>query len=195
MAYTQKESIAFIREMVTTKMDWAYRALMTIYMAQTEDEKACNDTKHENGVGFTGHDAEILTSFAKGYEQYGHLTDKQLRCLFNKIGKYAGQLYRSCDKDKLVKTMDKFNNKVEDENWAKTVVITDEIRHKYFVDYGTMNIWSKDEYNKFCIARVLHKRDMVENANLHKEDENELWSCFTETSCVCGFKYSVDSGD
>ena len=113
MAYTQKESIAFIREMVSTRVDWAYRALMTIYMAQTEDEKACNDTKHENGVGFTGHDAEILTSFAKGYEQYGHLTDKQLRCLFNKIGKYAGQLYRSCDKEKLARTMNKRMEKGE----------------------------------------------------------------------------------
>ena len=107
MSYTKKAKIAFIREMVTTKMDWAYRALMTIYMAQTEDEKACNDTKHENGVGFTGHDAEILTSFAKGYEQYGCLTDKQLRCLFNKIGKYAGQLYRFCDEEKLERTMNK----------------------------------------------------------------------------------------
>lgn len=193
MNYTKKESIAFIREKVSHNVDWAYRALMTIYMAQTEDEKACNDTVHENGVGFTGRDAEILTSFAKGYEKYGSLTEKQLRCLFNKIGKYAGQLYRSCDKEKLERTMNK--TKVRDDDWAKSVLIADDIRKEYFVDYGTMNLWNKETYNKYHLAKILHNRDMKENPVLHNETEKELWTSFFETNCTCGFHYQVDSGD
>lgn len=104
---TKKAQIEFIRGKITHDVNWAYRALMVIYMAQTEDEKKDGDTKHENGIGFTGHDAEILTSFAKGYERYGHLTEKQLNCLFHKIGKYAGQLYRVSDKEKLLASMTK----------------------------------------------------------------------------------------
>lgn len=104
---TQKAQIEFIREKITHDVNWAYRALMSLYMAQTEDEKNDGDTKHENGVGFTGLDADILTSFAKGYEHYGHLTEKQLNILYRKIGKYAKQLYRVSDKDKLIACMSK----------------------------------------------------------------------------------------
>jgi hypothetical protein len=104
---TQKSQIEFIREKITHDVNWAYRALMSLYMAQTEDEKNGDETIHENGVGFTGLDANILTSFAKGYKRYGHLTEKQLCILYRKIGKYAKQLYRISDKEKLLSCMNK----------------------------------------------------------------------------------------
>jgi hypothetical protein len=107
---TKKEKIAFIRNKLSTRVDWGYRALMRIYALQTLDEQICMDTKHENGVGFTGIDAELLTSFAKDYEYYGHLTKGQLRCLFNKIGKYSRQIYNLCDKEKLEQIMERERN-------------------------------------------------------------------------------------
>jgi hypothetical protein len=66
--------------------------LLRIFEMQTQDEQACNCTTYDNGVGFTGVDAEILTSFAKQFIQRGTLSKKQLALLQKKMGKYAKQL-------------------------------------------------------------------------------------------------------
>lgn len=104
--FTKKEKVAFIRQMITTNADWSKRALMRIFENQTNDEKQDFDTKHHNNIGFTGHDANILTSFAKNLLEYNHLTEKQMACLYKMIGKYAGQIYRMSDDEKLVKIME-----------------------------------------------------------------------------------------
>lgn len=104
--YTKASQVAFIREMITTNKQWSQRALLTIFNNQTEDEKDTAETKHENGIGFNGNDAYLLTSFATSLQKYGSLTDKQMPYLFHKIGKYAGQLYNLSDKDKLIKAME-----------------------------------------------------------------------------------------
>src|SRR5437764_9937822 len=45
------------------------RALLTIYARQTADEQETETTSHNNGVGFSGFDAEIFSSFAVQVEQ------------------------------------------------------------------------------------------------------------------------------
>lgn len=70
------------------------RGLKVIYSLQTESEKEIETTHFHNGVGFTGSDAQFLTSLAKSYEHYGKLTEKQMIFLRKKIMKYAGQLAR-----------------------------------------------------------------------------------------------------
>lgn len=89
---TKKARIAHIREQIATKPAWALRALSVIYANQTADEQATQQTKHENGIGFTGADAEILTSFAQQYERRGSLSPKQMTILHKRMPKYAKQL-------------------------------------------------------------------------------------------------------
>lgn len=72
--------------------DAALRALLVIYHRQTDAEQAVGATTDENGVGFTGPDAEILSSFAEFYKRTGFLSAKQLAILHRKIPKYWKQL-------------------------------------------------------------------------------------------------------
>lgn len=104
---TKTAKIKFIREKLETNADWAKRALIRIYENQTEAEKASAETVENNGVGFTGCDANILTSFAEGLKKHGNLTVKQMALLHKKIGKYAKQIYEMTDDEKLVSIMEK----------------------------------------------------------------------------------------
>lgn len=70
------------------------RGLKVIYSLQTESEKETQSAQILNGVGFSGVDAEILTSFWEFYEKRGFLSKKQWQILRKKILKYAGQLTR-----------------------------------------------------------------------------------------------------
>jgi hypothetical protein len=54
-----------IQDLIDRSDEAVARALMIVYENQTADEKACFATKHDNGVGFTGADAEWLTDIAK----------------------------------------------------------------------------------------------------------------------------------
>lgn len=75
------------------------RALIAINKRQTCDEQATENTKHNNGVGFTPADARMGTSMAMFFERNGFLSTKQLaywrrpnRKGTPRICKYAGQL-------------------------------------------------------------------------------------------------------
>lgn len=81
-----------IRSQITSKPEAAAKAMMKIYANQTSDEQNSEVTKYRNNKGFTGNDAEILSSFSKQYQQRGSLSPKQNAILMKKIGKYAGQL-------------------------------------------------------------------------------------------------------
>lgn len=89
---TKKDRIAFIRKQLGSSGTWALRGLVRIYANQTADEQHDGTTRHHNNIGFTGADAEILTSFAQQYQQRGSLSVKQMGLLFKKMPKYAGQL-------------------------------------------------------------------------------------------------------
>lgn len=71
---------------------WLYRGLVAIFNKQTADEKVAGRTDYDNGIGFNGADAEILTSFAMQYIERGFLTPKQKEITRKKMLKYAGQL-------------------------------------------------------------------------------------------------------
>jgi hypothetical protein len=75
------------------------RAILAIYAYQTATEKVDQATEEDNGVGFTGADAEILSSFAAGiirsrYCDGDRLSLKQDQIAARKLAKYAGQLLR-----------------------------------------------------------------------------------------------------
>ena len=83
-----------IRLNVTSKPNWAERAILALYAKQTSDEQAQDATHHLNAQGFNSCDAEILSSFARWIQSGHHLSEKQLAIAFKKLGKYAGQLER-----------------------------------------------------------------------------------------------------
>jgi hypothetical protein len=69
-----------------------WRAVHRIYQNQTTAERAMEATVEQNGVGFNGADAELLTSFAKQYERKGWLSPKQTALARKKVKKYTRQL-------------------------------------------------------------------------------------------------------
>lgn len=81
-------SMPFLRDMAMVK------SLLYLYDRQTNDEQISHSTNHHNNMGFTGVDANILSSFAKQVVQKSWLSDKQMDILRRKIIKYAGQMAR-----------------------------------------------------------------------------------------------------
>ena len=74
------------------------RAVLVVYRNQTEYERVCQATQENNGVGFSGVDAEILSSYAEFYLKTGFLTPKQVAIARNKIKKYWRQILGEIEK-------------------------------------------------------------------------------------------------
>lgn len=75
------------------------RALVVLFNNQLDDEKQSNDTRHDNGIGFSGADARSGTLTAKYYLKHRRLMDWQIEMWykknikgFSRIAKYHGQL-------------------------------------------------------------------------------------------------------
>lgn len=85
--------IAFLKEKLASNPNWAKKGCQRIYEYQTAAEQTIGETRDDNGVGFSGADGYILSSFA---EQLNAGTfagsPKQMAILFRKMPKYAKQL-------------------------------------------------------------------------------------------------------
>lgn len=79
-------------QVLETNNDQLGRAIVALYNRQTEQEQDSTQTVEANGIGFNAVDAPFLTSIARGYKQYGRLTDKQAAATRKAIKKYIGQL-------------------------------------------------------------------------------------------------------
>ena len=90
---------AEIKTNLETNDKWLCRGLVAIFKKQTADEQVEGRTSHDNGIGFNGVDAEILTSFAMQYLERGFLTPKQIAMTRKKMLKYAGQLVKIANGD------------------------------------------------------------------------------------------------
>jgi hypothetical protein len=108
----------FVREQLRTNDIWAKAALLRIYDYQTQDEKQSEQTSHNNKVGFTGSDAEILSSFAKQLINRKFLSPKQMNLLHKRIHKYHNQIIDISDSEKIEKQAE--NWKRENEKKAST---------------------------------------------------------------------------
>lgn len=105
---TDKARIEYMRERLHTDDRWCVKGLLTIFEYQTADEQRTEQTREHNGVGFTGVDGELLSSYAKQVIGRGGsnlikqkdftilrvLSKKQAAILKNKMPKYARQLVR-----------------------------------------------------------------------------------------------------
>ena len=115
--HTKKALLSFLKMKLATDDVWAVKALGRIYAAQTSDEIRQEATNHNNGIGFTGTDAQILTGIYKSYERYGRrMTPKMMSLVHKKMPKYAGQLYTAAyfDHDKMNAIYEK---------WLKAAVV------------------------------------------------------------------------
>ncbi len=81
-----------IQQLIAENDRAVVRALLAVYANQTPAEQANGSTVEDNGAGFTGADAEILTSFVKFYQRAGFLTPKQVALARARVGKYWRQL-------------------------------------------------------------------------------------------------------
>lgn len=115
MAYgdlkTKVAKIDYLKDRLANNDVWMLKGLVTIFDYQTKEEQTTKTTKENNGVGFSGLDGEILTSFASQVINKGlrtmlesptpqhiyaerFLSKPQVEILKRKMPKYAGQLYR-----------------------------------------------------------------------------------------------------
>jgi hypothetical protein len=81
-----------IRKLLETRDEAVLRGMCKIFELQTFDEQQSDSTNHDNGVGFTGADAMIMSSFVKFYHKRGFITLKQMMIARKKMLKYSGQL-------------------------------------------------------------------------------------------------------
>ncbi len=81
-----------ITELLNNNNKAVEKAIVAIYNRQTEDEKSASDTKHSNGVGFSGADAHTGSYYAKWILSGRNLTGNHLAKGRKIAIKYRGQL-------------------------------------------------------------------------------------------------------
>ena len=91
------------------------RGIVAIYKRQTASEQASEATLQDNGVGFTGCDAHILSSFAKQVQKGWTLSIKQNAIARNKMPKYWKQLLEVSMENEHKKAL--LAKKAEDESY------------------------------------------------------------------------------
>lgn len=109
MKATKKDTTEFVRHMLYTNKAWALKALVRIFQEnQTADEQAAETTSHDNGIGFSGTDANFLSSLAKQYLERGSLSHNQTACVLRLMPKYSRQVIAMSDAAKLAAMVSDF---------------------------------------------------------------------------------------
>lgn len=84
----------------------------------------------------------------------------------------------------------------EIEKLGNEMEITDEVRAKYFKDYGTMNGWGSETRHEWKLADILHDRDEKDHPELHKSISWDASGYVHHYGCEkCKFHYAMDSSD
>lgn len=81
-----------IKERLVASDKWVTEGVIRIFEYQTAAEQDAEVTSEDNGVGFNGVDAELLSSYAKFAIKTGFLTKGQMVYARKKMLKYSGQL-------------------------------------------------------------------------------------------------------
>jgi len=88
---TKKGRVESLKEVIKEKAEFQLYALVHVFNNQTADEQRSENTFHHNGIGFSGRDAEFMSSLAKQYLDRGNLSPKQRQYL-PKLARYARQI-------------------------------------------------------------------------------------------------------
>jgi hypothetical protein len=92
MKAKSKYTKEMIQELLRTNARALQRGVVAIYKRQTESEQSSQSTNVDNGQGFTGVDAFILSSFAVQIQRGWSLSEKQRAIALKKMPKYWKQL-------------------------------------------------------------------------------------------------------
>ena len=99
---TKNNTVAYIRHQLNTNPAWAIKAMVKIYdLYQTADEQISQATHHLNGIGFSGCDANILSSFAQQVKAGRNMSPKQLTIVLKKMPRYVKQVMQFIPAEKL----------------------------------------------------------------------------------------------
>lgn len=103
MKPTQKNTVSYVKQMLASNKVWATKALVRIYQEnQTQGEQIGGVTTEDNGRGFSGIDAAILSSFSKQIIGGRTLSDKQMAIVLKKMPRYSRQVIEFSNKEKLI---------------------------------------------------------------------------------------------
>jgi len=89
-----KQVIETYKQKLLSDDRWLYRGILAIYERQTDHEKNNMTTVEDNGIGFNGVDAFLLSKYAEDLSKRGRLTENQKKWARKKMPKYAGQLLK-----------------------------------------------------------------------------------------------------
>jgi len=107
----KKITIVMIKKYIQHKLDtndmWMYTALTRLYDKQTFEEKVYDEVLEKNKVGFNGVDADLLSSYAKQYENKKFLTPTQKKWCRAKIKKYWEQIWNISDQKRMLELIEK----------------------------------------------------------------------------------------
>lgn len=99
---TEKDVQAYIKTMLKTNKAWASKGLQRIFREnQTAQEQSSERTIELNGIGFSGADSEILSSFARQMETGKTLSDKQMALVLRIMPRYWKQVKAFIPADKM----------------------------------------------------------------------------------------------
>lgn len=111
MVYTvftiNKAIVNYVKNQLSSNPSWAQRAIVKLWQRQTADQQNAKITGHNNGVGFNGTDAFILSSFAEQIIKGRTLSVKQLAVAFRKLPKYSKQIINEISADKIIEIENK----------------------------------------------------------------------------------------
>ena len=97
---------AYFKSKLATDPLWAIRGMLKIYTFQTDSEQATQQTSELNSVGFSGCDAEILSSFSDQVQRGRTMSPKQMVLVFKKMPRYWKQLWNAVEADKAPKVLE-----------------------------------------------------------------------------------------
>lgn len=107
MKITKNLIKSFLKHKLATNEAWALRAMVRVYECQTSNEQCTDSTNELNGVGFSGADAEFLSSLTKQYKTRGSLSPKQMTFVHKKMPRYWGQVSVFIGDDKVKELVEK----------------------------------------------------------------------------------------
>jgi hypothetical protein len=105
MKVTKTAIKEFFKSKLGSDKRWAVKGMLKIYEYQTVAEKAIQDTREHNDVGFSGCDAEILSSFSEQVLMGRILSDRQMTLVLKKMPKYWNQLVQLSDMEKVTEQL------------------------------------------------------------------------------------------
>lgn len=98
---TKAQVKEFVKHKLGTDYVWAIKGLLKIFENQTLDEQKSKDTMYHNGIGFSGTDGRILSSFAVQFQKNRRLSEKQMAIVYKKMPKYWSQIVSISDENQL----------------------------------------------------------------------------------------------